>query len=261
MSNIDNLKGRTILVGKEPENGRLFVSVKINGQPKSAAIGEMNSVPNTVSRCRPTENTAHCKVEVDAAGNIIITNLKPQNVTYINGAEIVSKKVKQDCIIELGKSRFSVSVNTIVEAAAKIVGAVVPPPPQVCSIKHLEKVWEKYHGRQLQMAKEMQDQAAKQSLTPILTVGSGVVVSTLTFVTPFAIVLGIPISAYGVFLMYKNYKVRKEDTTIDEKERLTEEFERDYVCPKCNHFLGYRSYYLVSQDKKCMFCNAVFLDK
>ena len=39
MISIDNLKGKTILVGKEPGNGRLFVSVKINGQPKTAAIG------------------------------------------------------------------------------------------------------------------------------------------------------------------------------------------------------------------------------
>ena len=94
MISIENLKGKTILVGKEPGNGRLFVSVKINGQPKTAAIGEMNSVPNSVSRCKPAENTAHCKIEVDATGNLIVTNLKPQNVTYVNGAEIVSKKVK-----------------------------------------------------------------------------------------------------------------------------------------------------------------------
>ncbi len=126
---IDNLKGKTILVGKEPGNGRLFVSVKINGQPKTAAIGEMNSVPNSVSRCKPAENTAHCKIEVDATGNLVVTNLKPQNVTYVNGAEIVSKKVKSNGMIELGKDRYSVSVNTIIETASKIVATVIPTPP------------------------------------------------------------------------------------------------------------------------------------
>ena len=100
MNSIDILKGKTILVGKEPGNGRLFVSVKINGQPKTAAIGEMNSVPNSVSRCKPTENTAHCKIEVDNSENITVANLKPQNVTYVNGAEIVSKKVKQNGMLK-----------------------------------------------------------------------------------------------------------------------------------------------------------------
>ena len=261
MSNIDNLKGKTILVGKEPGNGRLFVSVKINGQPKTAAIGEMNSVPNSVSRCKPAENTAHCKIEVDSIGNLTVTNLKPQNVTYVNGTEIVSKKVKSNGTIELGKDKYSINVGTIVETAKKIVDSVLPPPPAECSIRHLEKVWKKYHGGNIEMAKEQQHMAAKQSLTPILTVGSGVAVSVFAFISPFAMVIGIPISAYGVFLMYKNYKARKNDTTIDDKEMLSADFERNYVCPKCGHFLGYRSFFLVSQDKKCIYCNAVWSDK
>ena len=129
MSSIDVLKGKTILVGKEPRNGRLFVSVKVKGQPKTAAIGEMNSVPNSVSRCKPAEDTAHCKIEVDNSGNVIVSNLKPQNVTYVNGVEIVSKSVKPNGFIELGKDRFSVGVSTILETASKIVVSVCPPPP------------------------------------------------------------------------------------------------------------------------------------
>ena len=149
MAKIDNLKGKTILVGKEPGNGRLFVSVKINGQPKTAAYGEMNSVPNSVSRCKPAENTAHCKIEIDTTGNLIVTNLKPQNVTYVNGAEIVSKRVKPDGMLELGKDRYLVSVSTILETASKIVAKVSPtppPPPEEYSIKHLQKVWDDYNN-------------------------------------------------------------------------------------------------------------------
>ena len=126
---LENLKNKTILVGKESGNGRLFVSVKINGQPKTAAIGDMNSVPNSVSRCKPAEGTAHCKIEIDATGSMVVTNLKPQNVTYVNDAEIVSKKVKQNGVIELGKDRYPVNVNTIIETASKIVTSVCPPPP------------------------------------------------------------------------------------------------------------------------------------
>ena len=127
----------------------MFVSVKINGQPKTAAYGEMNSVPNSVSRCKPAENTAHCKIEIDTTGNLIVTNLKPQNVTYVNGAEIVSKRVKPDGMLELGKDRYLVSVSTILETASKIVAKVSPtppPPPEEYSIKHLQKVWDDYNN-------------------------------------------------------------------------------------------------------------------
>ena len=71
---MEQLKGKTILIGKEPSQGRLLVALP--GSGKSAAIGLPGSVPASVSRCRPAEGIAHAKISIDQSGNIILTNLK-----------------------------------------------------------------------------------------------------------------------------------------------------------------------------------------
>lgn len=88
---MERLKGKTILVGKEPGQGRLLVAVLETG--KAAAIGSPGCVPNSVSRCKPADGVAHVKITIDQSENMVLTNMKPQNVTFINGTEIVSKHV------------------------------------------------------------------------------------------------------------------------------------------------------------------------
>lgn len=264
MSNIENLKGKTILVGKEPGNGRLYVSVVINGQPKTTVIGEMNSVPNSVSRCKPAEGTAHCKIVVDSNGNITVTNLKPQNVTYVNGAEIVSKKVKLNGIIELGKDRYSLNINTLIETASKVVGATVPPPPKEYSIRPLKKVWDEYHDESIKIKKRGQEMGASQSFPPILTLGStaiSAIAAPMGFVNVCFVT--IPLILLGVFLMVRNYNNRKNDTSIEDGERLLEEFQHKYVCPNpdCKHFVGMQSYIVLRQTKKCPWCGCTYTEK
>ena len=84
MSVLDNLRGKTILIGKEPGNGRLLISVNIKGQVKNTTLGEMGCVPSCVSRCIPSDGVAHCKIDIDISGNITLTNAKPQNTTCVN---------------------------------------------------------------------------------------------------------------------------------------------------------------------------------
>lgn len=264
MSNIDNLKGKTILVGKEPGNGRLYIAVIINGQPKVTAIGGMNSVPNSVSRCKPAEGVAHCKIVVDFNGSITVTNLKPQNVTYVNGAEIVSKKVQLSGMIELGKDRYALNIATVIEAASKIVGATVPPTPKEFSIKPLKKVWDEYHDENIKIRKRGQELGASQSFTPILTLGSGAI-STIAAPLGFSNVcfVSIPLMILGMFLMVRNYNRRKNDTSIEDGERLLEGFQHKYVCPNpdCKHFMGMQSYIVLRQTKKCPWCGCIYTEK
>ena len=114
---MERLKGKTILIGKEPGQGRLLVAIQGNG--KSAAIGAPGSVPACVSRCKPSEGVAHAKITVDQTGNMTITNMKPQNVTFVNGSEIASKRVSSSNTVELGKDRFSINLPVVIETAKK----------------------------------------------------------------------------------------------------------------------------------------------
>ena len=264
MNSIDILKGKTILVGKEPGNGRLFVSVKINGQPKTAAIGEMNSVPNSVSRCKPTENTAHCKIEVDNSENITVTNLKPQNVTYVNGAEIVSKKVKQNGMIELGKDHYSVSVNKILETAAKIVLSVCPPPPpspEEYSIKHLKTVWDEYNDKLREIKIRQRNIGLLSSIPMAFSMLGGLIAGVAPEIREYALIL----TAIALFIMLIGFYKRFTDNSIEETEKVTEEFQRKYVCPNkkkpCNHFLGNVPYNILRQNTKCPYCGCGFNEK
>ena len=95
---MDRLKGKTILIGKEPGQGRLLVSVS-----GKTAVGASNSVPNSVSRCKVAEGVAHAKITVDQSGNMVLTNMKTENVTYVNGSEIASKRILPSNTVELGK--------------------------------------------------------------------------------------------------------------------------------------------------------------
>lgn len=254
MSNIDNLKGKTILVGKEPGNGRLYIAVIINGQPKVTAIGGMNSVPNSVSRCKPAEGVAHCKIVVDFNGSITVTNLKPQNVTYVNGAEIVSKKVRENGVIELGKGRFSVSVSAIIETACKIVATVSPSSSaqssEVHSIRHLKKIWDEYNGKMREIKIRQRNIGLLSSIPMAFSMLGGLIAG----VAPEIRELALLFTGIALLIMLFGFYKRFTDKSIEETEKITEDFQQEYVCPKCHHFMGMQPYNILRQNKKCPYC-------
>lgn len=260
MSSIDILKGKTILVGKEPGNGRLYVCVRINGQPKVTVIGEMNSVPNSVSRCKPAENIAHCKIDVDATGNLTVTNLKPKNVTYINGAEIVSKKIKPNGTIELGKDHYSVNVKTIIDTASKMVFSVCPPPPIEYSIKHLKKIWEDYDLKRTNEQLAEQKRNNIQKLAGICS-SCGILFMFIEGMGDFRFVLtGISILIALVFFIRG---MSSSNSLLLRLKKIDAEFMKMYVCPNkdCKHFLGFTPYDILRQHKKCPWCGCLFKEQ
>ena len=82
---LSSLKGIEVLIGREPNKGCLQLSLKYNDVQKNALLGGEQSVPKSVSRCLPNESTAHCKLFFDPNGKIYIRNIKPENVTFVNG--------------------------------------------------------------------------------------------------------------------------------------------------------------------------------
>ena len=263
MNNIEILKGKTILVGKEPSNGRLTVSVKINGQFYPTTIGEINSVPNSVSRYKHSESIAHCKFEVDNSGNITVTNLKSQNVTYANGIEIHSKKVKQNGNVELGKDRFSVSISTIIETAIMIVNKVLPPPPSVeeYSIRHLKKVWDEYNGKMREIKIRQRNIGLLSSIPMAFSMLGGLIAGVAPEIRQYALIL----TGIALLIMVVGFYKKFTDKSIEEMEENTEEFQKKYICPNkkkpCNHFLGMVPYNILRQNTKCPYCGCLFNEK
>lgn len=256
------LEGKTILIGKEPGNGRLLIAVKGGGSIKTAIIGEIGCVPGTVSRCKPAEDVGHCKLTIDQNSNMTLTNLKPQNVTYVNGTEIMTKRVSPDSEIALGKDRYSINLNSILEIAKKLVGqgAAQGQQKQIeVSIKPLKKVWGDYN-KQLKAIKIRQKNIGIFARVPIVFTMLGGGVSTLMpDIRPYAIVFTFIALVITVIGIYKQVT----DKSMDEQEKLTEKFQNTYVCPnpECRHFVGNQPYNILRQNKKCPYCGCKYSEK
>lgn len=252
----ESLRGKTLFIGKEQTQGRLAVFMEQNGKPLMALSGLPGSVPNSVSRCKPAEKMAHCKIDVDRRGNLLLTNLKPQNVTYVNGVEVLSKKISLDSKIELGRDHFQLDILNILDIATKLM-------PIIYSIRPLERVWNDYEQKTYGLKRKQRSLANLKSLympCVILSTLSGVIVRYLgadnNVANAFSYVF------YGIAAVIMFYGLYKSwtDKSLEEGKKITDEFQRDYVCPnpECRHYLNMQSYQVLRQNKKCPYCGCLW---
>lgn len=271
---MDRLKGKTILLGKESGQGRLLVAI-VGG--KTAAIGSPNCVPNSVSRCKVAEGVAHAKINIDQNGDMILTNMKPQNVTFVNGSEIVSKRITPSSTVDLGKDRFSVSIPMILETAKRIMNVdqmhdpqprrhPEPPKPDVkkYNISHLEHVWNELHDKRKEIL-------ARQKKINMVRSGCGIfTMCAMPCIFLFG-PIGYVLTGVGIVGNVYSFVGLKNDDSSDAMEQLNEELQLRYVCPNpdCNKFFGATSYKLLKnqlrshKDQKmyCPRCGCELVEK
>lgn len=246
---MEKLKEKSILIGRDPNASKLLISVNVNGQIKSASIGD--NVPNSVSRCVPNQDSAHCKIAINQNGDMILTNLKEQNITKVNGDEILSKRITNASRISLGREDYTFSVETVLEAARKLI----PNPPAVPkSIKHLEKVYQDYEKAIENIALKKEKQAKKASLPMIITMTGTSITAIIGFIPKLRIgaFITLPCTLVALFLHFKKYT--HKDTSREETKKLQHELINNYVCPHCQHYLGAQPYMVIKQNKKCPYC-------
>ncbi len=256
------LKGKSILIGKESGQGRLLASISINGKISTAFIGQPGSVPACVSRCNPETGAAHCRIDIDQLGNSKLTNLKEQNVTYVNGIEIETKTIKPDSIIAMGKDCFSIKAATIFNAIRQATqnNTSITRPTQNCySIIHLKEVWETYEKR-LEEIQRTQIITNRRRILPMMIGMLGSIAAPVLALTSKEIntlYVTIPISVIAFLIYFMNYTAK--DTSIEDKKEANDKFMDNYVCPNpdCNTFMGNQPYKLLRQKKKCPNCGAV----
>ena len=170
-----------IIIGRDQQTRKLCVIR--DGKPQ--LYGQEGAVPMNVSR-------QHLAMQPIDERKWQIKNLNEKNVTYVNGAEIVSKKVKQNGMVELGKDRYSISVNTIIETASKIVGAVCPPPPtppEEYSIKHLKKVWDEYNGKLREIKIRQRNIGLLSSIPMAFSMLGGLIAGVAPEIREYALIL------------------------------------------------------------------------
>lgn len=260
------LKGKTILIGREPGKPCLLVAVSINGVYKAAEMADCLPVPDSVSRCKVAEGSAHCKLEIDVAGSVRLINMKAANLTYVNGVAVESKKVSESDNIALGREKYAVSLKKVLDTAARIIKVVAPPPPPVYPVYSLEKVWNWYHDAQLDIRKRQRKIGLMRSMPMMFTLGSGAIGGLASYF--FQEVSWLPVLTgclfgIGVILMVYGFYLGSTDKSIEELDELADKFQERYVCPnpQCRHFMGNVPYKVLRQSKKCPYCGCLFNEK
>lgn len=222
------LTNRKILIGKEPVNGRLMIGFPVKGKIQTIAVGESNSVPGSVSRYNGEQGSAHISLEISNDGELSVTNLKEQNVTYVNGVEIVTKMIPLDCTVELGKDRFAINIPDILKVIEKILKVAEPEAPAVYNISHLEAVWNRFHQQNIDLQKRARKQSVHARIPVFFTMGAGVI-SSIAFACGWGDsvkVLCVFLTLTGLVIMFYSFLKSKNDTSIEDRERYMEEFKK-----------------------------------
>lgn len=263
----ENLKGKVVYIGKDAGCGRLLISMSIGGKKANALLGEQNSVPKSVSRCVPDEGVAHLSISVNDEGVITAKNLKSQNVTYVEGTEIVSKILLNDAEIELGLDKYPIKLSSILSVAEKIVEASEPTKIPEFNISHLEDVWNNYHNNCIELQKRTRKQNVQGRIPMFFTMGAGAL-SSIAFACGWGDevkIICVILTVIGLLLMGYTFLKSKNDTSIEDRERFTDEFQENYICPnpKCGKYLGSYSYKLMKRQysMSCPHCKCKFVEK
>lgn len=230
-----------IIIGRDSDSSCLAFLIDGKYRQISSQI-----LPNTVSRLKKEEKTGHCRLSIK--GNIMcVSNLNPQNATYVDGEEIVfSKIIDSYSIVELGADQYRISIKKLL----KQIGYVPP-----VSITHLNRVWERYDSSLLRLQIEQQKAVNRQKLQGLISQAS-----VLCVVIP-SVIPSIPIPGFlrilfitgsltlGVCFYIKGTRI--DNSFVVKKRELDEWFKNTYVCPKCGFFFGFIPYDNLLYKKNC----------
>lgn len=230
-----------IIIGRDSNSNKLALLVDGKRGIDSSVI-----LPLCVSRLKPEENLGHCCISI-RKDNIRIINMNPQNVTYVDGEEIVdSVKIDIHSIIELGVDQYRINIKKLLNKIGYI-------PP--VSIKHLKRIWEKYDRAILKLQVEQQKAANQQKLQGLISQASVLcviipsVIPSIPIPGIVRVILVIGAMALGIYFYIKGTKT--EGSFVVKKREIDERFKDDYVCPKCGYFFGFTPYENLTYKKNC----------
>lgn len=234
-----------IIIGRDEKTSCLALLIDGN-----RAIDSKQILPNTVSRLKLDEKsgqwTGHCRLSMKE-DVMKITNLNPQNATYVDGDEIESsKKIDFHSIVELGADQYRINIKKLL----KDIGYVQP-----VSIKHLKRVWERYDRELLKLQVEQQKAANQQKLQGLISQASVLcviipsVIPSIPIPGMIRVLLVIGALALGIYFYIKGSKT--DESFVMKKRELDDRFKEDYVCPKCGYFFGYTPYDNLTYKKNC----------
>lgn len=225
------LRGCEILIGRDPFSDNLLVSVKKGCTTRTSTLPLSTAVPRNVSRCKPQDNIAHCKLTIDELGRIRAANLKNGNHTYINGIEFVDKRIDDGCTLQLGTNRFPVTVGSILDLALSLTEN---------TNTRLEKTRIKFETNLKELTAKARIRCAVCNTTILIAILAWTCtivlkkagMSEIWWVSSLAITI---LAAVMVIVKHAGmYRMRH----IEERKSVIDEYLGRYTCPHCGTFFG-----------------------
>ena len=249
----ERLKGRTILIGRDPAQAKLMLAMDVDGGMKMGTIGQAGEVPASVSRCLPAAGTAHCSIMIDQEGIITLNNLNDRNATRVGGVVAKTKRVTESSAVTLGKDGYQVNVGTLLKASALLVG------PPVYSISGLEAVWNEYDDGLSDLQKSNNRMNIICSVPLFFTFASGAVtaIAKMNEWPEWVSILTTALTIAGFVMFIAGLVMRlKFGGGVQKKKDLNKKFHNSYVCPNpdCQRFVGNQPYDDLKKSTACPYC-------
>ena len=249
------LAGGTILVGKTPGGNDLMVSVSIDGRIKSESTDRFGRIPNTVSRCKPENGIAHCKIAIGRDATVTVTNMKSENYTFVNGMEIMTKRINANSVVELGPNRFMIDIAEIISTAHKLIDSKAE--------SHLKGIREKFDTSMIRSRQESESNIATCNSFTILTVFTGIITIVLRKAIPDApfFIAALVLTAIFMVLTLMKFANMYKMAHIEVQRSAIKEFTDNYRCPHCGTFIGDIPYKKLTELPSCPECRKNLLNE
>lgn len=222
-----------ILIGRDKDTTKL----RLTSGDKSILHGT-GGVPVSVA-------SEHCRLEVNDQ-NLRIKNLDISAYTYVNGQAIESKAITRDDHIELGTDRYPFDW--------KAIDSFIPP---ISDIRPLQSIWEHYEDENIKIQIAERKFNTLRSATGIITMAAiALSIATGGRSVWYIVLYG---AAIIISLLFFVKAYRDSSQMPQKRQQLSRQFQKDYVCPHCGHFLGNQTYDILAQNDCCPYCKAKFI--
>ena len=244
-----------IIIGREEGARRLHCIA----DGREFNVGQAGCVPASVSR-------KHCKISINV-GTMVIENLKPQNITFVDGNQIFSKGITAASKVQLGNEKYTVPLQEVLALATGRstgpaggqtghTGQEKKPEPPTFSLLPLKAVWDEYDAEKLRIQETAAKKANQQRLQGIASM-FGMALGLLPIPIIFratCVIVALCLSIYFFISGFNTASVQRQLHDLDEK------YARRYKCPNpaCGKPFGGVPYRQIEYNKQCFACGCKY---
>ena len=218
----------------------------------------------------------HLKLTTMPDGNVQVEDLGSTNGTFIDGVRIIKKVVTRNTVVQMGPTfTFRISdvlpeVKTVPTTPSGEGSYIEPQTPQIppkpeydeeilCKFQNLENVWNKYQEEKINLQKSNASKGFMRMMPMFVLGGLGYLISCIPELAQFRTAITLAGLGLGIIITWISYK---SATTLPEQmEKLNQQFQIDYVCPKCKQFLGFSPFEGLKNRGQCSACKSKWVRK